>query len=122
MTRSLLPLFFLCLAITQATAQESQLPVKNGLVLWLDAQTLTASNGQPVAERKDGSGQGRHARQPDVARQPICRTDMLPGKKTPKVVYFDGQRTGLQISNANAQLEYYTIFVVAAPSSNHGGF
>lgn len=125
MMRSLLALLLASLLSPSVVAQESReaprLPVKQGLVLWLDAQTLEVPNGQPVNSWRDSRGT-LSVSQPNSACQPLCRQETWGGKKLPRVVYFDGQRTSLRLEHLQAGLHDYTIFVVAAPSSNHGGF
>lgn len=96
-------------------------PIKEGLVLWLDAQALAAGNGQSVAEWRSRVG-NVVLRQPEEARRPVCRDDLSPGRKLPKVVMFDGVRSSLLATDLKMDLHYCTVFVVAAPCSNYGGF
>ncbi len=99
------------------------LKVTRGLALWLDAGRLNAarkahgraelSDGARVGTWYDGSGNGRHFAQIRAEAQPVYIDGALR---------FDGASTFLERAGAAARLEDFTLFIVAAPFSNPGGF
>jgi putative heme-binding domain-containing protein len=99
------------------------LKVTRGLVLWLDAGRLNAArkaygradlpDGSRVAVWYDGSGNGRHLAQIHADAQPLYLAGGLR---------FNGKSTSLERPGAAARLEDFTLFIVAAPFSNAGGF
>src|SRR5205814_18698 len=80
-----------------------------------DATRIAAAG--PVAEWRDGSGNGRHVRQDLAAARP---TVVKAGESA--VVRFDGTDDHLRTVKQSAELKTFTIFVVAAPRQNPGGF
>jgi tetratricopeptide (TPR) repeat protein len=98
-----------------------------GLELWLDAARLNAARqargqaplkaGDAVETWFDGSGNGRHVGQAVPASRPRL---VQVGKDW--VVRFDGADDHLRRTGLNRSLEACTIFVVAAPHANPGGF
>jgi putative heme-binding domain-containing protein len=99
------------------------LKVTNGLVLWLDADRLNAArrahsqpqvvDGDRVETWYDASGHGWDLTQP---REP-ARPRYLVG-----ALRFDGEATFLERAGLKERLKGFTMFVVAAPLSNGGGF
>jgi hypothetical protein len=77
---------------------------QNGLVLWLNADTVEASDGDLIRLWKDSSGQGSDLAQPMTANAPVYE------KKKGAGVTFDGVRTFLQVSKP---VNVRTIFMVA---------
>ena len=55
--------------------------VSSGIVLWLAADTLSATNGEGVAIWQDLSGNGRHMFQPEPAERPVFTNDVVNGIK-----------------------------------------
>ncbi|MBN9118555.1 MAG: ThuA domain-containing protein [Planctomycetes bacterium] len=105
---------------------DEKLPVTNGLELWLDAGRIgaanTANNEKPAAGGKlavwfDGSGKGRHLRQPLAAARP---TVVKVGAAA--VVRFDGEDDHLRLTGGRDELKAFTAFVVVAPRANPGAF
>jgi putative heme-binding domain-containing protein len=102
---------------------DPELKVTRGLVLWLDAGRLNAarkalgrpelSDGTRVGTWYDGSGSGRHFAQIREAAQPIFQAGALR---------FDGEASFLERSGAGMRLDDFTLFLMAAPFSNAGGF
>ncbi|WP_337176491.1 ThuA domain-containing protein [Paludisphaera sp.] len=99
------------------------LKVTRGLALWLDAGRLNAarqahgqpelSDGQRVETWYDASGRGW-----DVAQaREEARPKFLQG-----ALRFDGEATYLMRAGLESRLKEFTLFVVAAPLSNAGGF
>jgi putative heme-binding domain-containing protein len=99
------------------------LKVTRGLVLWLDAGRLSAArkaHGQPevsdgmrVDTWYDASGHGW-----DVTQG---REDARP-RFVEGALRFDGEATYLQRAGVKTRMKEFTLFVVAAPLSNGGGF
>lgn len=98
-----------------AGALQDPLPVREGLELWLDASRLAA--GRPVEVWPDASGRGRDLAQPAREKRPLSvRVDGRP------VVRFDGRAQHLARTGGEGAFADLTVFVVAAPFSNAGGF
>jgi putative heme-binding domain-containing protein len=103
------------------------LPVKDDLVLWLDAGRQAAARaahglpsslvGGPVGTVFDGSGLHRDFGQRNGQAQP--RLVVLPGRS---ILRFDGKDDCLERPGLNLRLQGATVFLVAAPASNLGGF
>jgi len=100
---------------------DSRLPVTDGLELWLDAARASGRELVPHDGKLeiwyDASGNGRHLRQPREDARPV----RLPAGES-AVVRFDGQDDHLRGTKLNAQAASFTMFVVAAPRHNPGGF
>lgn len=102
---------------------DPDMKVTRGLWLWLDAGRLNAArkaHGQPdaidgvrVETWFDGSGHGRDLSQASEEARPR----FLEG-----ALRFDGDKSYLERDEPGAPLESFTLFVVAAPLSNLGGF
>ncbi|MDY3554272.1 ThuA domain-containing protein [Gemmata sp. JC717] len=105
---------------------DDKLPVTDGVALWLDAARLQAghkahneklpANGK-LATWFDGSGRGRHLKQPAANAQPAVAT--FGGAA---VVRFDGTDDALRFTGGQDALSAFTVFVVAAPRENPGLF
>ena len=110
-------------AASPETWAESGLKVTRGLALWLDASRVNAARkAHGLAEAADGtrvetwydaSGHGRHLAQQRVEAQPLFFDGALR---------FDGETSFLERAGLKATLKDFTVFVVAAPFSNSGGF
>jgi putative heme-binding domain-containing protein len=106
---------------------DPRLPVRDRLVLWLDASRQSdayaaarrppPTDGGPLGVWYDASGHGLHALQREVAAQP-----KLVRAGGSAVVRFDGVDDVLSTACRLGELEQFTLFVVAAPKSNRGGF
>ena len=104
-----------------------RLPVKSGLMLWLDASRQLAARSahqrQPLVENGlldvwyDASGHGRNLIQRTQASQPrfISAGDLA-------VVRFDGKDDCLELSGLRQAPESLTVLLIAAPRSNAGMF
>ena len=100
---------------------DSKMPVKGGLVVWFDAtrawgKQLAPHDGK-LAEWLDASGNGRHAKQAKDEARP---TRLPVGQAA--VVRFDGLDDHLRSAKKAGELKEFTLFVVAAPRQNLGGF
>src|SRR5262245_36287456 len=125
MTRLLLAVLLLSMPLTARAVEpwaDSKLPVTDGLHLCLDASRIEAaakaeketlpSDGM-LAVWFDGSGNGRHVRQPVVERQP---TIVKAGEVA--VVRFDGDDDRLRLTGGKDELQNLTLFIVVAPRRN----
>jgi putative heme-binding domain-containing protein len=102
---------------------DRDLKLTRGLTLWLDAGRLNdarkalgrpqAPDGARVGTWYDGSGNGRHFSQYREAAQPVFQNGALR---------FDGEASYLERAGAGARLLEFSVFIVAAPFSNAGGF
>lgn len=105
---------------------DPKLPVTNGLELWLDAtridtaakvNKITIPTDGKLAIWRDGSGKGRHLRQPLAAARPVLvRTGGAP------VVRFDGDTDFLRATKQAGELREFTAFMVVIPRANPGFF
>ena len=99
------------------------LKITRGLLLWLDSGRLNAarkahgqaevSDGSRIDIWHDASGQGRHLVQAREEARPLYLEGALR---------FDGKASFLERAGMKARLEDFTLFIVAAPLSNSGGF
>lgn len=102
----------------EATGADSA-PRLPGLELWLDAANAEVNEppDKPLSQWRDSSALQRHAVQTIVALQPIrVKVDEA------WVLRFDGEDDHLRVLNLDQKLSAFTVFVVAAPHSNQGGF
>ena len=124
--RPLWPLIAACvLFLTAARAAEP--PVHDGLWLWLDAAAQREARQsasfpgtghlQPVDFLLDTSGHNRRARQLAPDRRPVLHSD---GEAA--FLKFDGKDDFLLVSANPETTAALTIFVLAAPRTNPGGF
>ncbi|HYT94263.1 MAG TPA: hypothetical protein VEL76_36440, partial [Gemmataceae bacterium] len=103
------------------------LKVTAGLELWLDGGRQNAArqaygrpnldSGQPLDTWYDASGHGRHLSQKAAAAQPCL---VLQGNHA--AVRFDGQKQHFTLSGLDGNFKEVTLFIVAVPFSNRGGF
>jgi len=123
----------LVLAITTAslhaapeTWADPALPIRDGLLLWLDAKTLRSGSpdAAPLANKaqverwRDGSGARRDLIQPSAEARPTLH--VVSGSA---FVRFDGRDDFLSAAApSSSAIENATIFVVAAAHANPGGF
>jgi tetratricopeptide (TPR) repeat protein len=103
------------------------LRVVEGLELWLDAARLNAARqalgqaplkaGDAVETWFDASGKGRHVGQAVQAARPVL---VRAGEDW--LVRFDGADDHLRRTGLKRSLDACTVFVVAAPRANPGGY
>ena len=101
----------MCLDASNNKSYPTDLPVKNGLNLWLDAAddtTFSYSSGTSVSQWRDKSGSNFHASQATVGSQP-SRSTFQNSRKT---VNFDGTNDTVTIANFSCNSEM-SIFVVS---------
>jgi hypothetical protein len=115
---------------TEAWA-DKKMPVSDGLEIWLDASKEMAAraylgNDTDYPERvaglsldiwHDASGNKRDLHQPLAASRPLFSQTSAGA-----AVRFDGTNDFLFASNLKQKLDATTIFILAAPRSNQGGF
>jgi putative heme-binding domain-containing protein len=104
---------------------DAALPVKEGIVLWLDASRINAVRqarqqpalkpGDPVATWPDASGFGRDARQEQAEAQPRLQS-VYPGV----AVAFDGTRQALAIDAPGFSWRNATVIVNVLVQRNPG--
>lgn len=121
-------IFLLWSAACAAAALAAEAPVRDGLILWLDAAAQSAvrqsasvppiGHLQPVDFLLDSSPNSRLAVQPVAERRPILISD-----GTTAYLKFDGKDDFLLASAPSRQsTEAITVFVVALPKANEGNF
>ena len=101
----------MCLDASNNKSYPTDLPVKNGLALWLDAAddtTFSYSSGTLVSQWRDKSGSNFHASQATVGSQP-SRSTFQNSRKT---VNFDGTNDTVTIPSFVSNSEM-SIFVVS---------
>jgi putative heme-binding domain-containing protein len=120
-----------CAGILSSRAAEpwvdSRLAITSQLELWFDASRQTAGRGSlqlpsltagsPVDYLLDGSGRRRHLAQTAPERRPRFRQEF-----TGAFLRFDGTNDCLEAALLNEGWTNVTVFLVAAPRSNAGGF
>lgn len=131
-------LAWLCSLPIAAAAEpdaDPALPPLPGLELWLDAAREAAlreaangaapDGGQPLPRWHDASGHGRGAVQVDPERQPqliSVASDSDHDSAAGWTVRFDGRDDHLRALGVDRRFRSMTLFVVAAPHSNPGGY
>ena len=100
---------------------DPNLPVKDGLALWLDAGHATGDQAPPkdgkLSEWRDASGKKRDVLQAAGQTQPALVT-----VGSGAVVRFDGVDDYMRAQKTGAKLDSLTIFIVAAPRPSLGPF
>ena len=106
---------------------DKNLPIKGGLVLWLDANTIQAArkfegqsplaNGASLDRWNDASGNARHFLQAMASDQPQV---IQVGEDWS--VRFDGDSDNMRCTSIAGELRQATFFIVATPHQNVGGF
>ncbi len=117
----------LALAWSSLLASAANLPVKEGLLLHLDAAKQPGlrqaadlppvSNGRALDRWLNASDATRHAVQPWSGGRPVLRADGAEA-----LVRFDGQDDFLSVSGPKRRAPEVTLFILAAPRSNRGLF
>src|SRR5437773_1205605 len=129
--RKIAAMFILVFAAAPAVAAEKwadgRLTVTAGLEIWLDAAQQNAARKQlgqseltpdsRIETWFDASGRGRHLVQKNRAAQPQFQVE-----GDYRAVRFDGEKAHFTLNGLASSIKDVTIFVVAAPFSNAGGF
>lgn len=106
----------MCLDASNNKSYPTDLPVKNGLNLWLDAAddtTFSYSSGTVVSQWRDKSGLNNHTSQATVLNQPSRST----AQNSRKIVTFDGTNDSLSTSNSLDLSVTHTIFAIASQTT-----
>jgi len=107
----------MCLDASQNTSYPAaDLPVKNGLVMWMDAAddtTFSYSSGTSVSQWRDKSGNNSHVSQATSANQPSRSTT----QNSRKIVTFDGTNDSLSTSISLDLSVTHTIFAIASQTT-----
>lgn len=108
----------MCLDASQNKSYPTtDLPVKNGLLLWLDASddtTFNYSSGTEISQWRDKSGNNFHANQSNVSQQP-SRSNVVNSRKTVNFVSSSGDF--MRVSSGIVTPNYITIFAVVKPGT-----
>lgn len=118
---------FLLWLLTAATVMAAELPVRDGLILRLEASAQAGARQSaslpplrslgPVDFLLDGSGAQRKVMQLVPERRPIFFSDANAA-----YLRFDGKDDFLALSGPRRSTPALTLFVLAAPKSNGGNF
>jgi len=104
--------------ITAAFAAKPALPVTSGLDFWVAADTVTATNGQPIDLWIDLSGSGRDGSQPTVSLRPMYTNAMTALNGKPALVYDGADDHTLFDGSFLAGTDYTVIFVEGRRDAN----
>jgi hypothetical protein len=108
----------MCLDASQNKSYPTtDLPVKSGLLLWLDASddsTFSYSSGTEVSQWRDKSGNNFHANQSTTANQP-SRSSVLNSRKSVNFVSSSGDF--MRVSSGIVTPNYITVFTVIKPGT-----
>ena len=108
---------------------DAKMPIREGLVVWLDASVqqkawgehgqpgLPIVDGRPLDVWFDGSGHKRHFVQRQSTAQPVFR--VFEGHA---LVRFDGLDDFFSSTAAGTSLDQFTVVAYVAPRSNPGGY
>jgi len=107
----------MCLDATQNKSYPTtDVPVKNGLLLWLDAAddtTFSYSSGTEVSQWRDKSGNNFHANQSIVGQQP-SRSSVVNSRRGVNFASVNGDY--MRVSSGIVTPNYITIFAVIQPA------
>ena len=106
----------MCLDASNNKSYPTDLPVKNGLLVWLDAAddtTFSYSSGTSVSQWRDKSGLNNHSSQATVGSQP-SRSTFQNSRKT---ITFDGTNDFLDGTSALTLANGYTAFTIVKSSA-----
>src|SRR5436190_9050177 len=107
----------LCRALVASAARAAAPPVRDGLVLWVDAAAQGTRSQQPAHTVLDGSARGLRGFQLVPERRPSLVSD---GQAA--YFRFDGKDDFLAFIGAKESAAELTVIVLAAPKSNPGNF
>jgi hypothetical protein len=107
----------MCLDASQNKSYPTDLPVKNGLLVWLDAAddtTFSYSSGTEVSQWRDKSGNNLHANQATTANQP-SRNTVVNSRKS--VNFTSASGDFIRIPNGVVFSKYFTAVVLIKPGT-----
>ncbi len=109
----------MCLDASQNKSYPTDLPVKNGLLVWLDAaddSTFSYSSGTEVSQWRDKSGNNFHANQATTANQP-SRNTVVNSRKSVNFTSTNGDR--LRVNSGMVFTNSVTAIVFIKPGSQN---
>jgi hypothetical protein len=109
----------MCLDASQNKSYPTDLPVKNGLLVWLDAaddSTFSYSSGTEVSQWRDKSGNNLHANQATTANQP-SRNTVVNSRKSVNFTSTNGDR--LRVNSGMVFTNSVTAIVFIKPGSQN---
>jgi hypothetical protein len=109
----------MCLDPSQNKSYPTDLPVKNGLLVWLDAaddSTFSYSSGTEVSQWRDKSGNNFHANQATTANQP-SRNTVVNSRKSVNFTSANGDR--LRVNSGMVFTNSVTAIVFIKPGSQN---
>ena len=109
----------MCLDASQNKSYPTDLPVKNGLLVWLDAaddSTFSYSSGTEVSQWRDKSGNNFHANQATTANQP-SRNTVVNSRKSVNFTSANGDR--LRVNSGMVFTNSVTAIVFIKPGSQN---
>ena len=107
----------MCLDASNNKSYPTDLPVKNGLLLWLDAaddSTFSYSSGTEVSQWRDKSGNNFHANQATTANQP-SRSSFINSRKGVNFTSTNGDF--MRVSSGIVFSKYFTAVVLIKPAT-----
>jgi len=112
----------MCLDASQNKSYPTDLPVKNGLLVWLDAaddSTFSYSSGTEVSQWRDKSGNNLHANQATTVNQP-SRSSVINSRKG--VNFTPASGDFIRIPNGVVFSKYFTAVVVVKPGTQSADY
>ena len=112
----------MCLDASNNKSYPTDLPVKNGLLLWLDAaddSTFSYSSGTEVSQWRDKSGNNFHANQATTANQP-SRSSFINSRKGVNFTSINGDF--MRVSSGIVTPNYITLFAVVRPATQDNSY
>jgi len=109
----------MCLDASQNKSYPTDLPVKGGLILWLDAaddSTFSYSSGAEVSQWRDKSGNNFHANQATVGNQP-SRNTVVNSRKSVNFSSANGDR--LRVNSGMVFTNSVTAIVFIKPGTQN---
>jgi hypothetical protein len=109
----------MCLDASQNKSYPTDLPVKNGLLVWLDAaddSTFSYSSGTEVSQWRDKSGNNFHANQATTANQP-SRNTVVNSRKSVNFTSANGDR--LRVNSGMVFTNSVTAIVFIKPGTQN---
>src|SRR5688572_17283216 len=107
----------LILSLLVNIAPAAEMPVRNGLVLHVDAAAQGSARQRPVDVAVDTSARGLRGWQLAAERRPVLISD-----GTAAYLKFDGKDDFLAFTGGKDLTDELTVFVLAAPRANGGNF
>ena len=112
----------MCLDASNNKSYPTDLPVKNGLLVWLDAaddSTFSYSSGTEVSQWRDKSGNNLHANQATTANQP-SRSAVVNSRKSVNFTSTNGDF--IRIPSGVVFSKYFTAVVLIKPGTQSADY